>query len=306
MSTQDFPPTGTVGPEDTADKEALAVDECVWGSRFQVPEEITEGEVYTRHHPHSGVASGLNSQPRPKSPPVSSQPSPNTSPFAPFTNFWDFDQARLLINRNASDGEIDDQLEHNARKAEAQGVEPSVIRSAKDHHAILARAVSAENLEDIETEFKSHTYSHRVRARSPWLAMKELVQHPDLAPHLVFMPSQPFVRSRTTGTPVQVWEESWHSQDRWEAQIYADATHLTTIGNLEVWSVYLWIGNVPASIRKQREIGGGALIGYLPFVQNKHGLSSTAIAELRAHVYQQAFEFILETVKSAIKYGRLI
>lgn len=49
-------------------------------------------------------------------------------------------------------------------------------------------------------------------------------------------------------------------------QLYVDATHLTIIGNVKVWPVYAWLGNLPASVRKKRGKGGAVLVAYLPFV----------------------------------------
>lgn len=49
--------------------------------------------------------------------------------------------------------------------------------------------------------------------------------------------------------------------------VYIDETNVSTIGGVKVWPVYLWIGNLPASVRKRRRKKGGAiLIGYLPKV----------------------------------------
>lgn len=67
-------------------------------------------------------------------------------------------------------------------------------------------------------------YSHRVRVRSLWRIIKEVLQDPDLVPHLVYMPEQLYIRNSHSeaGEPMMVLEEVWHSRDWWDAQ----ASHL--------------------------------------------------------------------------------
>lgn len=50
-------------------------------------------------------------------------------------------------------------------------------------------------------------------------------------------------------------------------QIYVDATHVTSFGNIKYWGVFIWVGNVPKADRNDRGGRGRAmLIAYLPVV----------------------------------------
>lgn len=53
-------------------------------------------------------------------------------------------------------------------------------------------------------------------------------------------------------------------------QVYIDATHVTSFGNIKFWGVFLWVGNVPKADRNDRGGRGRAvLIAYLPIVSIK-------------------------------------
>jgi hypothetical protein len=50
-------------------------------------------------------------------------------------------------------------------------------------------------------------------------------------------------------------------------QIYVDATHVTSFGNVKYWGVFMWVGNVPKADRNDRGGRGRAiLVAYLPVV----------------------------------------
>ena len=51
-------------------------------------------------------------------------------------------------------------------------------------------------------------------------------------------------------------------------QIYVDATHVTSFGNVKYWGVYVWVGNIPKADRNNRGGRGRAiLVAYLPVVR---------------------------------------
>ncbi|KAG9086249.1 hypothetical protein FRC06_003207, partial [Ceratobasidium sp. 370] len=193
-----------------------------WSDRDTVPHLIEEGQVWIRRHPASGLPSGFQewapAQPSQKpTSPVSIRP-----PFHPFLSFLDFDQARILIKNGASDSHITEQLQHNAQRSAGLGSRVQGPQSAKELHKLLAQAATAESLtfhaHSMVTEYKGHTYTHQVRSRSLWRVLRELLQDPDLQPHIVYLPEQRFVRSSRSGKPVQTLEEFWHGRDWWDAQ----------------------------------------------------------------------------------------
>lgn len=120
-----------------------------WDDRSTVPESIEEGCVWIRRHPCSQIPSGFQTTTSQQGPSYSANmrpPEPN-QPYHPFATFDDFDQARIFIRNGASDGQITEQLQHNARRYGVQGEGINrTPQSAKDLHKILARAITAENL----------------------------------------------------------------------------------------------------------------------------------------------------------------
>ncbi|QRV91941.1 hypothetical protein RhiJN_19959 [Ceratobasidium sp. AG-Ba] len=114
---------------------------------------------------------------------------------------------------------------------------------------------------------------------------------------------------------MRVWEELWHGELWWDLQsrvspdqhilylvLYIDETNVSKIGGVKVWPVYLWIGNLPASIRKQRgKKGGGTLIALLPKAQKQSGISDTA--GLRCQVYHDALRVVFDSLKVPSRHG---
>lgn len=133
--------------------------------------------------------------------------------------------------------------------------------------------------------------------RPVWPILEDIVADPDLAKGFALYPEQRFVRrSEDDATPMRTWEELHHGDDWWYLQVltfvyslsrlltpfqdqipdgdcilflvvYMDETNVSIIGGVRVWPVYVWVGNLPAATRKQRNKKGGAvLLGYLPEV----------------------------------------
>lgn len=68
-------------------------------------------------------------------------------------------------------------------------------------------------------------------------------------------------------------------------QLYVDATHVTSFGNVKYWGVFLWLGNVPKADRNDRGGRGRAsLIAYLPTVKILQ-----ALVKLIAKIYLTGF-----------------
>ncbi|KAG8752853.1 hypothetical protein FRC12_011767 [Ceratobasidium sp. 428] len=295
-----------------------------WDNRADVPTTLEEGQVWIRRHPVSEIPSGFQpctpNQSR-LNPPPSTHTRPEQPPYHPFASIYDFEQAELFIDEDASDKHIDRQLKLNARRfgtGERQAGRPE---SAREFHALLSEAAPAKNLTfttyEIVSEFKGITFSHMVRARSLWDALMEIVCNPDLSGDLVWLPEQRFIRSRRSAHPTPTLEESWHGQDWWNAQVgpsgrilylhvYMDATCLTIGGGVKVWPLYAWLGNVPAELRKRRGKGGATLIAYLPVVHEDTRLDGSTMAELRAHVYQEALSYIFESTRTMATAGKLV
>jgi hypothetical protein len=132
-------------------------DDNKWDNYSTVPESIGEGEVWIRQHPASKLSSGFQEfgVHNPAQPSVVHPPKSKYPPYYPFSSLHDFNQARILIKYGASDGQITEQLQHNACMAGAHMQGPSSLQSAKDLHKLHASAIPAENLKVCLQAFSS-------------------------------------------------------------------------------------------------------------------------------------------------------
>ncbi|CAE6440234.1 unnamed protein product [Rhizoctonia solani] len=176
--------------------------------------------------------------------------------------------------------------------------------------------ISIFTCEKITTDFEGRTFTHYVHFQPVLPALAAVVGDPELAPFMKYYPEERWVaRPDTTDGAMRVWEELWHSLLWWKFQdhilahqcilylvVYIDETSVSTIGGVHVWPIYLWVGNLPASIRKQRKGKGGAvLIGYLPKAQKDKGVRD--MAGLRCQVYHNAIAKVFESLKIPSRYG---
>ncbi|KAG9077154.1 hypothetical protein FS749_010990 [Ceratobasidium sp. UAMH 11750] len=304
----------------------ISINPDDWDNRESIPKSLEPGQVWIRRHPVCDIPSGFQTSTpgqHHSNSSLQSSTKPGQPPYHPFATQFDFDQADILIKRGASDGHITEQLELNARRF-GTGAEHKLgaPENARELHELLSHMAHTEafkfDTREIISEFKGITFNHEVRFRCLWTALKEIVQDIDLRNHLVLLPEQRFVHSRCSSQLTLALEESWHGREWWDAQsrvgpggrilylhMYMDATHLSTGGGAKLWPVYVWLGNVPAELRKKHGKGGATLIGHLPVVKDDKRLDSSSMAKLRAHVYQESLSQIFKSIESAIAVGKL-
>ncbi|KAG8727553.1 hypothetical protein FRC10_005855, partial [Ceratobasidium sp. 414] len=237
---------------------------------------LGQADVWAKRHPASGQPSGLLA-PKPHSNDLQDPPPHSKSqlpPFFPFRTLDDFIQAEIFSDYGATDEHI--------------------------------------NL----TAFEDHEFTYHVHFQPPLVALTQLVGDPEFASDMVYYPEELHIhRPGTNGESMQVWEELWHAKLWWNLQdriqkdqcilylvIYIDETNVSKIGGVKVWPIYMWVGNLPASIRKRRgEKGSGTLIGYLPKAPKGSGVSN--LAGLCCQVYHDALQAIFEDFEVAARHG---
>ncbi|KEP46313.1 hypothetical protein V565_206070 [Rhizoctonia solani 123E] len=277
--------------------------------RQEFPPPLTSSHVWIRHHPASGQPNELLDLKSPTSSQPASVPSKshsgrptlendNLPVFFPFSTLKDFQQAEIFADYGATDAHIDRQL--------ALASTDITLKNAKGYHDTLALAI----------RLSGRTFTHYVHFQPVLPALAAVVGDPELAPFMKYYPEERWVaRPDTTDGAMRVWEELWHSLLWWKFQdhilahqcilylvVYIDETSVSTIGGVHVWPIYLWVGNLPASIRKQRKGKGGAvLIGYLPKAQKDKGVRD--MAGLRCQVYHNAIAKVFESLKIPSRYG---
>ncbi|KAG8714224.1 hypothetical protein FRC08_012222 [Ceratobasidium sp. 394] len=291
-----------------------------------MPATLGETEIWIKRHPASGIPSGYGTQQLGDTKSSqNAQPTSKLPPFFPLRTHTDFLQAEIFSHNNCSDNHIDEQLRMLRQTGAYNNLPPSerlTLKDAADYHATLAKACGASDQftsQPITTHFKGHSYVHDAKSRPFFPILRDIVAHPTLFKEFALHPEQPFIRrSEQDPTPMRVWEELKHGDDWWEMQdsipanhyilhlvVYIDETNVSTIGGVEVWPIYVWVGNLPGAIRKQRKKKGGAvLVGYLPEASSGDiPLSDADLAELRVQVYHDVLEYIFESLKVPARNG---
>ncbi|CUA75453.1 hypothetical protein RSOLAG22IIIB_11746 [Rhizoctonia solani] len=257
---------------------------------------LIEGQVWIKRHPLSNQSSGLL-VPNLHANELYNQgvhADDNLPPHFPFKTHDDFLQAEIFSDFGVTDKHINRQL-----SLELSLDSPTIsLKSAKEYHETLALATRLWGGEPV------------------FPALKKVVGDPELAKYMVYYPEEQWVhRPGTEDEPMQVWEELYHGKLWWELQnrvqpnqcvlylvIYIDETSVSTIGGVNVWPIYAWIGNLPASVRKRRTKKGGAiLLGYLPKARKESKVKD--LAGFRCQVYHDALGIIFESLKIPSHYG---
>ncbi|KAG9119885.1 hypothetical protein FRC07_004877, partial [Ceratobasidium sp. 392] len=292
----------------------------------ELPATLGETEVWVKRHPSSGLPSGYATQkPQQVTPSQTARPTSHLPPFFPLRTHTDFIQAEIFSQNGCSDNLINDQLRMLHETGAYSGMPASkrlTLKNAADYHNTLRTAAGASEQfidREITTQFKGREYKHTVNFRPIFPVLSDIVSDPELFKMFVLHPEQPYIRrSENDPTPMRYWEELQHGEDWWYMQdsiasdhhilficTYIDETNVSTIGGVDVWPVYAWIGNLPAATRKQRTKKGGAvLIGYLPEASKGDvPLNDTDLAELRNRVYHDALEVMFESLKIPAQHG---
>ncbi|KAG8693215.1 hypothetical protein FRC08_009259, partial [Ceratobasidium sp. 394] len=304
------------GAVEETDNAAAVQESTDPQDRAGIP-ELGEDDVWVRRHPASGVASSLRSHSA-ATRAQNTAPPASTSSIWPFQTFQDFKQTEVFVKHKATNPHIKDQLALEQGKPQDPN-NPLTLRSAADVHAVLELAVPASSqfeVFDFETHYRGKDYIHRLRMRPFRALIASTLLQPELRDEFAWYPEQIYVQNPTDGTPMRLWEESWHGDDFWNLQnevghdtrilyiqLYMDATSVSIYGGIKVWPVYMWLGNIPSALRRKRGVGGGILVAYIPVVHKDKRLSASAMAELRVKIYHQAIMFILETIKTLMQHG---
>ncbi|KAG9098331.1 hypothetical protein FS749_004060 [Ceratobasidium sp. UAMH 11750] len=307
-------PAYQVNHVNTPDEHPMDLDEPTDGPAGD-PDAIPlldDSQVWVKRHPSSNQSSGLLAPEsrQAKSHGPSTQADNQLPPYFPFRTLDCFLQAEIFDDFGATDRHINRQLALSSK---------ALFKDAKEYHEILATEARLRGefiTKSVPTEYEGQRFTHHVHFHPPFSALAEVVSDPELAPDMVYYPEEVHVRRPDeVGGTMQVWEELWHGRHWWELQdriggdqhvlylvIYIDETNLSKIGGVKVWPIYMWIGNLPASIRKRRgKKGGGILVGYLPKAQKVQGIKD--VAGFRCQVYHDALRSIFETLKVASRYG---
>ncbi|KAG8790704.1 hypothetical protein FRC16_000755 [Serendipita sp. 398] len=302
--------TGTMADEENAPQPVLR--RIV--SKEPPPFNLPIGQIYIQQHPFAGEHI----------------PSLNTSPlrtqrtYWPFETLGDFEQAEIFDQSEASIKAINAQLNLIQR---VQGPDRSItLRNATDLRNTLEKAMLLD--EDrfhhrlITTKWNDHTYQHVLYYRDIMGIIRDVLSDPNLSEHLIFDAEKRFIQQSNGEENDRVYQEYYQCDDFWDLQtaigeqlgrdvnplalfIYSDETQLTSFGNNTIWSVYLWVGNLPHHIRASFGPGGAVLLGYLPKGDKQDDLRDSELGDYRSSLYHECFRVMLKPLKQASQIGDL-
>ena len=82
----------------------------------------------------------------------------------------------------------------------------------------------------------------------------------------------------------------------------SDKTHLTASGRTSAWPVYLTIGNIPKTTRRQASSGASILLGYLP-VAKLECCSPKLRTDRKIELFHKCLSYLTEPLIDAGKHG---
>ncbi|KAL1700589.1 hypothetical protein EV121DRAFT_295055 [Schizophyllum commune] len=297
--------------------------DCAGNESHEPPTQLLDSEVYIVPHPHSGRhPTTYNEDTAPPPPDVIPRTYANRAPpWHAFGSRDDFEQAEVFIRFGTSNPQIDAQLALNQRRSSKSRTK---LKNADDLHRILHQLAQEEGpgaqyvKSEIEVEYpksdKPRAYTIHHKRLLP--VVRDILEDEAFADRIHAYPERRYV-ARPGGGIMRVWDELSSGDDWWEmqfklgplafvifVQLYVDATHVTSFGNIKYWALYLWVGNVPKADRNDSGGRGRAqLIGFLPTVHGLRTDKSDDLAAHRAHVYHKAYTLLFSDVKSTVEFG---
>ncbi|KAJ3530334.1 hypothetical protein NM688_g7726 [Phlebia brevispora] len=255
--------------------------------------------------------------------PVSDQGgTPNDRPaWYPFRTLQDFKQAKIFVQGNTPDSQVNRQLEYIHTE---HGSGKLTMRTARDMHRILEEAAQFEDIDNFEKEDLHVPYktddlrSYTLRFREAWPLVHRLLEDEELRGKVQLYPEKRFIKRPNRNGNMRVINEVWTADDWDEMQtavgkdrvvinitIYADATQLNAFGTHKAWTMYGWLNNVSRTIRRTRSKGGAFLLAFLPSVPGLKHDDSSHLATHRARVYHAAAKKVIESMEIPAKYGAI-
>ncbi|KAL1713402.1 hypothetical protein EV715DRAFT_296107 [Schizophyllum commune] len=287
------------------------------------PKQLLNSEVYIVPHPHSGRRPTIYNDDTAPPPPdvIPKTYARRAPPWHAFGSRDDFEQAEVFIRFGTSNPQINAQLALNQRR------NPSLrtaMRNAEDLHRILHDLAREEGpgaqyiKSEIEVAYPKSEAPRKyiVHHKKLMPVIRDILEDEALADRIHTYPERRYV-ARPGGGLMRVWDELSSGEDWWEmqfklgplsfvifVQLYVDATHVTSFGNIKYWALYLWVGNIPKADRNDSGGRGRAqLIGFLPTVYGLRTDKPDVLAAHRAHVYHAAYTLLFSDLKTSAEFG---
>ncbi|EIW75603.1 hypothetical protein CONPUDRAFT_65807 [Coniophora puteana RWD-64-598 SS2] len=245
------------------------------------------------------------------------------TPWFPFRSRGDSELASIAVDSNLSDSLVNRLLsllkdvatkKKNVTFANAEDLRKSCDEAAKEFTPFQEYPIHLEHKkDDIELKFM---------ARDMWKWSLNLLSNEQLAPHFVWDAQRVYKHNGDLGPEskyVRFIDEPWTADRWWDVQVslyndapsaplafvfYADKTRLSSAGNVQGYPIVARCANLPVDIQNGRGVGGGRVVGWLPFLPEDPEKEKTlSYTTLKRVVWHESVACMFSGAKHASQEG---
>ncbi|KAG9310133.1 hypothetical protein JVU11DRAFT_9748 [Chiua virens] len=309
-------------PRGSGSDPAMSISNSV--DNQQNPADITDenfADFKTEYHPRSTKRSPVFQTSDTFRTSKNTPKHKDSTPWCPFRCKGDFEFAEIAAEASLNKEQVEALL--NLISRVAKGEDQVTFRSEAELRKTCDWA--AEELtpfveHTISVPYKKETLSYVVHVRSLWQWGLDLLNNPYLAPHFVWDAERLYKRNGEQFE--RFYDEPWTADQWWDVQsslppsaenaapfafiLYADKSKLSSFGTVKGYPIIARCANLPVELRNGNDIGGGAVVGWLPIVpEDANEEGKLGYTTLKRVVWHESFLKLLEEFIEFSKSGYL-
>ncbi|TFY65027.1 hypothetical protein EVJ58_g2245 [Rhodofomes roseus] len=276
------------------------------------------GDIKTQYHPKTGKASMVQSKAAydAAEEQFRTPPQPPDNPWRPYRTRSDFGFADIALSACLNEEHVEALIK--LIKTVASGQDQFTISSHAELRKLRQSAsayLTPYQEMKIQVPYEDEVRDYKVWACDLWDWATDQLHDPRLTPHWAFDSLRLF---RWSGTKwVRFRDEPWTANMLWEVQsvlpeggtpfgfiVYADKTKLSSFGTQKGYPVMVRCAQLPIEIRNGNGIGGGAIVGWLPVIDE--GTAEEGKKNFVDHkriVWHEAFYLFIKKIEVLAKTG---
>ncbi|KZT70542.1 hypothetical protein DAEQUDRAFT_667378, partial [Daedalea quercina L-15889] len=274
-------------------------------------------DIKTIFHPRNGKAPTVQSWEEYISATEKSKlPEPSEQPWKPFRTRVDFEFAEIMVKALLPEEHVESLIK--LIKTVASGNDEFTIKNNAELHKLKeAASVKLTPFEEVKIQvpYEDEIQECSVWKRDLWDWAMDQLHDTRLTPHWAWDVMQLF---RWNGTKwLRFWHEPWTANLFWRIQsalpeggtpfgfiLYADKTKLSSFGTQKAYPVIARCAQLPVAIRNSDGIGGGAVVGWLPIVdEGTAEEGKKGFVDFKRIVWHKAFYELLKKIEPLSKTG---
>ncbi|KAJ7053331.1 hypothetical protein C8F01DRAFT_1260668 [Mycena amicta] len=241
-------------------------------------------------------------------------------PWSPFPTRLDFDVGDFANENMLNKGAIND-LISLIRRAAANISDFTIANAAEldDYWKRASTKCTAFEKRDVTVRYKTVPHVFEMHVRPLWQWTMDLITDPHLAPYFTWDAEKSY---RFNGTKyIRFIKEPWMADEYWDLQsglpdtsdehaklcpyiLYADKAKLSSFGTQKGYPIIARLANMTIGIRNTTRWGGGAVVGWLPIVEeDTNETGKTPYTNFKTAVWHASFSELLESIAPYSKTG---